>query len=165
MNQALVESWLVNCATTLLLLDMLTPDQWDALTEKGKPIRAQFAHLHNVRLMWVKMSDKVLLGVMEQADRRKGSREEIRAALVRSAEAIARVLQAAESAEGKVKGFARTSAAFLTGACAHEGYHRGQIELILRQNGMELDEEKMLKVWDYPHVSKLAQDQFSSFFT
>ena len=56
------------------------------------------------------------------------------------------------------------AAAFLAGATAHEGFHRGQIELILRQNGLELDEEKMLKVWDYPHVVKLARSQFGSFF-
>jgi len=155
---------LVNCAATFALLDALTPEQWELPAENGKPIRAQFAHMHNVRLMWVKMSDRSLLEEIVQADRRKGSRQEIRAALVPSAEAIARVLQAAGSAEGKVKGLSRSAAGFLASATAHEGYHRGQIELILRQNGMELDEDKMLKVWDYSHLAKLARTQFSLFF-
>lgn len=158
MIQPLIDAWFVNAAQTIFLLDCLTPEQWEAAAPEAKPIRAQFAHLHNVRLMWVKMSDKSLLGTMEQAARRKGTQAEIRAGLIESAAAIARIFENSGSADGKVKGLSRSAAAFLAGVCAHEGYHRGQIELILRQAGVELDDQKMLHLWDHAKMVKFAKE-------
>ena len=39
---------------------VLTPEQWEAPLAKGKTVRNQFAHIHNVRLMWVKASAPAL---------------------------------------------------------------------------------------------------------
>ena len=162
MAAPLTGAWLVCAAQTQFLLDCLSPEQWEAPCREGKPIRAQFAHLNNVRLMLLKMSDKSLLGSMEQADRRKGSKAEIHAALFESGAAIATLIRNAESSDGRIKGLSRTAAAFLSGAAGHEGYHRGQIELILRQCGMELEEAMILRLWDYSKLSKYAQEVFGA---
>lgn len=160
MAQPLTEAWLVCAAQTQFLLECMSPEQWEAPCSAGKSIRAQFAHLHNVRLTWLKMCDKSLLGNMEQADRHKGTTGEIRSALLESAIAMAALIRNAESSDGRIRGLSRSVIAFLTSASAHEGYHRGQVELILRQCGTELDDEKMLRLWDHSKMSKYALDLF-----
>jgi len=163
--QIVIEAWLTCAAQTVFLLECLTPEQWEAEGDSAKPIRSQFAHIHNVRLMWLKMSDKSLVGPLEQADRRKGTQAEIRTALLGSAAAIARMLHGAGSPEGTIKGFGRSAVAFLTSSVAHEAYHRGQIELLLRQAGIELDDQHMLRLWDHSKMLKFSRELFPAVTT
>lgn len=44
----------IHARINLFLLEPLTDEQLDAKTAKGRAPRAQFVHMHNVRLMWLK---------------------------------------------------------------------------------------------------------------
>ena len=53
----LIETWQINNRINLYLLDAV-PDEslGDVLASKGRDVGKQFAHIHNVRLMWLKVS-------------------------------------------------------------------------------------------------------------
>src|SRR5690349_17399266 len=53
----LIDTWQINNRIDLYLLDAIGEDQLvDVLTSKGRDVGKQFAHLHNVRLMWLKVA-------------------------------------------------------------------------------------------------------------
>ncbi|MBK6586799.1 MAG: hypothetical protein IPG22_00550 [Acidobacteria bacterium] len=55
--QQLIETWQINNRINLYLLDAIAPEHLaDGLSSKGRNVGEQFAHIHNVRLMWLKAS-------------------------------------------------------------------------------------------------------------
>ncbi len=149
MIEPLLDAWRTNNRVNLFLLDAVSDEDLDVPLEKGKPVRAQFAHLVNVRRMWLKMSARDLLDTEDKIDRRKATREELREALNATCEAIAGLLARSATPGDKVKGRPSTAATFFAVMIAHEGEHRGQIQLALRQAGRELCDEVQLGLWEW----------------
>ena len=53
----LIETWKINNRINLYLLDGIADEHLaDVLASKGRDVGKQFAHIHNVRLMWLKAS-------------------------------------------------------------------------------------------------------------
>ena len=58
--KALIETWLINDRmNNFLLKDIKEADLSDRAATKGRTVGEHFAHIHNVRLLWLKaaMSD------------------------------------------------------------------------------------------------------------
>jgi hypothetical protein len=60
---AQIETWSINNRINLYLLNGIDDAHLtDVSASKGRNVGEQFAHLHNVRLMWLKASEPVLDG-------------------------------------------------------------------------------------------------------
>lgn len=58
----LVETWEIHNRINLFLLDAIKEEHLaDISASKGRNVGQQFAHIHNVRLMWFKASNPDLL--------------------------------------------------------------------------------------------------------
>lgn len=145
-TEPLLETWAINNRLNLFLLDSLTPEQWSAKGTKMKGVAAQFAHIHNVRLMWIKSAAPELLPTLSKLE--DSSQEETRAALVASSEAMLQLLsQAFET--GRVKGFKPHPQAFLGYLISHETFHRAHVEAVLRQAGLPLSDKIAYGLWEW----------------
>ena len=148
MIEELVETWEINNRACLRLLNDLTPEQFAAPLTKGKSVGAQFAHIHNVRLMWLKASAPDLYEGMQKMEP-GATAVEIAAALSASAEPISELIRRAETPGGRIKGFKPHAAAFIGYICAHEAFHRAHAELALRQAAMPVSDKTAYALWEW----------------
>ncbi|MCB8933511.1 MAG: DinB family protein [Fimbriimonadaceae bacterium] len=149
MNDALVETWRINACINLYLLDALSPEQLVAPVAKGKTAVGHLAHVHNVRLMWLKAAAEELLEGVEKLDPKAADGAALREALGRSADRIGTLIERAETPEGRVKGFKPHCAGFVGYLIAHESFHRAQVELGLRQAGLPLSDKVAYGMWEW----------------
>ena len=54
MNDAIVQSWEINSRPNLYLLEAISSEQLDIKLVRGRAVLGNFAHILNVRRMWVK---------------------------------------------------------------------------------------------------------------
>jgi|SRR5581483_1923166 len=146
--EQLVETWRIHDRINRYLLDAIEPEALTlSLKEKGRTVAALFAHMHNVRLMWLKPAAPALLQGLEKLDD-SATKAQLKTALERSGEAIANLLQQSAST-GKVKSFKRGVVPFMGYLISHESHHRGQIGWILKHTGHPLDRTIAFGIWDW----------------
>jgi|ERR1700752_1786154 len=150
-DNQLLETWLIHDRINLYLLDAVDPASLDSHSaSKGRSVGEQFAHIHNVRLMWLKASAPDLLKGLEKVEAAVAhDKKLLRKSLVDSGAAIETLLAKSLAAGGKVKGFKPHAAAFLGYLISHESHHRGQIALSLKQAGTPLDKKISYGMWEW----------------
>ena len=147
MYEQFLETWAINGRINAFFLNEVdTTTLWEK-ANKGKAVGAHLAHMHNVRLMWLKASAPALLEGLEKLEE-GATKEQILAAHVQSGERMAALIGEGLEA-GRVKGFKPHAAAFLAYMLAHEAHHRGQAELILRQLGQPVSDKVMYGMWEW----------------
>lgn len=150
MQDQLIETWHIHNRINLYLLAAIQPEALqDCPTKKGRNVGDQFAHLHNVRLLWLSQAAPDLLSAMEKMEKGTNlSVEELIVALTESGAAIAKLLQRGVET-GRIKGFKPSVAAFLGYIIAHESHHRGQIMLTLKLAGHMVDKKTQFGMWEW----------------
>ena len=150
-NNQLVETWQIHDRINLYLLDAVDPQSLgNHSASKGRSVGEQFAHLHNVRLMWLKASAPELLKGLNKIENDQANDKKLLAkSLTESGKAIGTLLAQSLEAGGKVKGFKPHAAAFLGYLISHESHHRGQIALTLKQSGKPLDKKISYGMWEW----------------
>ncbi len=150
LGDQLLDTWAIHNRINLYLLEAIAPDALDDVSaSKGRSVAAQFSHLHNVRLMWLSAAaPELAAGLARMETNPAPEKEALRAALVASGDAIAKLLTKGLAA-GKIKGFKPHPTAFLGYLIAHESYHRGEIGIILAQAGHKLDEKVSYGIWEW----------------
>jgi uncharacterized damage-inducible protein DinB len=151
----LVDTWTRHSHINLYLLDAVQPEALSGVPVgmKGRSVGELFAHIHNVRLMWLELTPEISFGferlpVKSKEDKEALSKDHLRTALEGSAMAIATLLmQSLES--GKVKGYKPHPSAFFGYLLAHEWYHHGEICMTLTQAGHRLPEEVLYTIWEW----------------
>ncbi|HMV47843.1 MAG TPA: DinB family protein [Blastocatellia bacterium] len=150
MEDQLIETWQIHNRINLYLLDSIKPEALsDISASKGRTVAEQFAHLHNVRLMWLKSAAPELLDGLEKIEKETAADSSLlRAALEASGKAMETLL-AKGFAAGKIKGFKPHATAFLGYIISHESHHRGQIVLTLKQSGHPVDRKTAFGLWEW----------------
>ena len=146
-----LETWEIHNRINLYLLNAIEPSTLSSVSaSKGRNVGEQFAHIHNVRLMWLKASAPDLLKGLEKVEAGVANDKKLlRKSLVDSGVAIGKLLANSLEAGGKVKGFKPHAAAFLGYLISHESHHRGQIALSLKQAGKPLDKKIGFGMWEW----------------
>ena len=146
----LIETWNIHNRINLYLLDAIDENFLaDTAASKGRNVGEQFAHMHNVRLMWLKASMPDLLSGQTKIEKdSKLTKKLLSTELTSSADAIAALLSNGFET-GKIKGFKPHPAAFFGYLVAHESHHRGQIVLSLKQSGHPIDQKTQYGLWEW----------------
>jgi uncharacterized damage-inducible protein DinB len=150
MEEQFIETWNIHNRINRYLLDAISDEALgSALTPKNRTVYQLFAHIHNVRLLWVKSAAAELLGGLEKLDGDVVNRKQLEQALEASGRAIEGLLRNSCQAGGKVKGFKPHVVAFLGYLIAHESHHRGQIGWTLKNTGHPLDRKIAFGLWEW----------------
>lgn len=150
LSEALLNAFAINDRINQYLIDHLPQDAWRAEPPegKGRTVAAIVAHMHNVRVMWLKAAAKGSR-LPEQLDRTRVTPAQAKKALQQSREALATVLETALANDGHVKGFKPDVAGFFGYLIAHDAHHRGQIAMLARQIGHPLPQKAIFGMWEW----------------
>lgn len=147
----LAETWAIGARVSTYLLAGVPAEALGATPSgKGRTVRDQFAHMHDVRLLWLKAARPDLMDGLEKVG--SGSAADHAAlaqALGASATAIARLVADAEAGDGRVTGFKPHVTAFVGYLLSHEAHHRGQVAQALRLTGTPLDKKVSFGMWEW----------------
>jgi uncharacterized damage-inducible protein DinB len=146
--EALLSAFDTNDRINLYLLDSLPTESWRAEPpgKKGRDIASVIAHMHNVRVMWLKATQGK---VPEQLDRFTVTPAQAKKALEASRAALREVLRVSLATDGHIKGFRPDVAGFFGYLIAHDAHHRGQITMLARQAGHAIPQKAMFGMWEW----------------
>jgi uncharacterized damage-inducible protein DinB len=147
--EQIMETWEIHNRINLYLLDSTMEEHLiDISASKGRNVGEQFAHIHNVRLMWLKAATPELLAGQNKIEKGTISKQLLSDELTNSSTAIATLLQNGLES-GRIKGFKPHPIAFLGYIISHESHHRGQIMLCLKQSGHPVDPKVQFGLWEW----------------
>ncbi len=145
--EATLRAFAIHNRIHLYLMENLSPEAW-LLTPpggKGRTLAAMAAHIHNVRLMWLKAAK---VGPLPDPLDKSASIPEVKTALASSAETMETFLKTALET-GKVPNFKPDAWAFVGYLIAHEAHHRGQMTQLARQLGYPVSQKVNFGLWEW----------------
>lgn len=159
-----ITAWRTNNAATVFLVRRLPAAVWTE-TVPGIPrktIGMIAAHLHNSRCMWVKSLGAAHgINVPRRVDLRRAKQADVVAALPRSSEGLVALIELGIAHGGQLppafwQNFPTDLQHFLSYFAAHEGHHRGQLIMAVRQLGHRLPQEVVDGVWQWKKLAREA---------
>jgi uncharacterized damage-inducible protein DinB len=152
LKTALLSAFSTNDRINRYLIENIAEDAWAAKPPegKGRTIAAIAAHIHNVRLMWLKAigAPQLPAKVDESA-----TPKQILQAFQESHHALAAVLTKSLDS-GQVKGFKPDVASFYAYLISHDAHHRGQITSLARRLGQPIPQSAMFGMWEWGSRAK-----------
>jgi uncharacterized damage-inducible protein DinB len=150
LRQSLLNAFDTNDRINQYMIESLPEEAWraDPPEGKGRTIAAIVAHIHNVRVMWLKAAAKGSK-IPEQLERSSVTPAQALKGLDQSRGALSSVLKSAMESDGRVKGFKPDVAGFFGYLIAHDAHHRGQICMLARQVGHPLPQKAMFGMWEW----------------
>jgi uncharacterized damage-inducible protein DinB len=159
-----IAAWQTNDAATVYLVRHLPAAVW---TENvpgipRKTIGMIAAHLHNSRCMWIKgIGGTHGVAVPKRVDLRRASQADVVRAFPRSSKGMIDLIELGIANGGRVppafwQNFPTDLEHFLSYFAAHEGHHRGQLIMAVRQLGHRLPSEVVGGVWQWKKLARAA---------
>jgi uncharacterized damage-inducible protein DinB len=138
-----------------MLINSLTEEALNYTTSKrgGGTVGYQLAHIYNMRFLKLEKYDKSLitgLTTITAEDPRTISM--LKDCHKVSAELIGKILEDGIRKNGEIKGFKRGVVPLLGYFISHEGHHRGNILLTLKNCGFKIPDELKYGIWDWNKV-------------
>ena len=157
-RDVLLETYTVNDEMNQLILQQLDPRAWRAKPpgRNARTIAAIFAHVHNVRRKWLRLSAPHLK-LPARLDRTRCTQRQASAALAESALRCSEMLaEALDRPAGCVKQFRRDGwarpwpggAATLAYMISHDAHHRGQVCMLAHQLGFPIKGAYRIWIWE-----------------
>lgn len=146
-----LDSWTIHNRILLYLLNAVPAEALASVSlSKERSVGQMFAHIHNVRLMWLKAASTLGEGLekIESPKPNSVTHDMIRVGLAASEAAIATLVQSGLQG-GRIKGFKPHPGAFYSYLIAHEWYHVGEIGITLTQAGFPLDQKTAYGLWEW----------------
>ena len=162
LGQEMVQAYAVNEHMNQLILDHLDSRAWQGQPpgRGGRTIAAIFAHVHNVRCKWLRLSAPHLK-LPARLDRARSTQKQARAALAESAarccEMLAEALTAPQSKNFLRDGWARPwrpGAAMFAYMISHDAHHRGQVCMLAHELGFPLPFQAGPGIWGWEKLWK-----------
>ncbi len=146
---AILNAFDVNDRINRYMIENLPAEAWKEKPPdgKGRTISAIVAHMHNVRVMWLKASKAEK--VPDQLDRATVTPAQALKALETSRRALSDVIKNALEGDGRIRNFRPDVAGFIGYLIAHDAHHRGQITMLARQVGYPLPQKAMFGMWEW----------------
>lgn len=134
----------INCA----LIDALSDEAWQLAqpSGKGRTIAENFAHMHDVRLMWMKAAR---ISPLPAKPGKAPAKAAVKKALKESEAALQKWLLPALETDGQIANFKPDAWAFLNYLVSHESHHRGQILLRAKMAGCPVDKRIGYELWNW----------------
>jgi len=147
---SLLNAFNTNSRINLYLIESVPAAAWKAKPPdgKGRTIAAIVAHMHNVRVMWLKVSAKGS-EIPAQLNRATVTPAQALQALEQSRQALSDLIGGALESDGRIKGFRPDVAGFVGYLIAHDAHHRGQIAMLARQLGQPLPQKITFGMWEW----------------
>jgi uncharacterized damage-inducible protein DinB len=148
LGQEMARAYLVNDRMNQLLLEHLDSRAWRAKLpgQNGRTIADIFAHVHNIRCKWLRLSAPHLK-LPARLDRRGCTQKQARTVLAESALRCSEMLaEALTASQGRVQSFLRDGwarpwrpgIAMFAYMMTHDAHHRGQACMLAHQLGFRL---------------------------
>lgn len=163
LQQEMAQAFLVSDRMNQLLLEHLDPRAWRAKlpNQPGRMIADIFAHVHNIRRKWLRLSAPHLKLPM-QLNRRTCTIRQVRAALAESALLCSQMLTEALDPSRCDRSFLRDGwarswqpgAAMFAYMVTHEAHHRGQVCMLAHQLGYRLPGPAAYGMWTWEKLYK-----------
>lgn len=146
---ALMISFETNNRINQYLIQNLPAQAWSAKPPegRGRTVAAIVAHMHNVRVMWLKAAKADQ--IPGQLDRSSVTPVEAVEGLDNSTQALVVLIRRAIASDGRIKNFRPDVAGFIGYLIAHDAHHRGQIAMLARQLGHPLPQKAMFGMWEW----------------
>lgn len=162
--QQMAQAFLLNDSMYQLVLQHLDKRAWQAKLpgQKGRTIVDIFAHVHNMRCKWLRLSAPHLK-LPARLDRRTCTPKQVSKALSESALLCSEMLaEALTDPPGWMQSFLRDGwarpwrpgATMLAYMIAHEAHHRGQICMLAHQLGFPLPIAAGAGMWGWESLAK-----------
>jgi len=162
LQQEMAQAYIVNDSMNQLLLEHLDARAWRAKLpgQKGRTIADIFAHVHNIRRKWLRLSAPHLK-LPAQLNRSHCTQKQARAALAESALRCSEMLAQA-APQGRVQSFLRDGwarpwqpgAAMFAYMVSHDAHHRGQACMLAHQLGFRLHGAAAYGMWGWEKLWK-----------
>ena len=160
--ESLLASYAVNECMNQILIDHLDARVWRAKLPgyESRTIAAIFAHMHNIRRKWMRLSAPHLQ-LPAELDGLRSTPKHTQRALAKSAALCGRLLeQALHTGRGQKfhrDGWATAwtpDAAMFAYMIAHDAHHRGQVCMLAHQLGHPLPAKVTSQMWNWERLRK-----------
>lgn len=162
--EEMVRAYALNDRMNQMVLEHLDSRGWRAQppSKGARTIAAIFAHVHNIRCKWLRLSAPHLKMPL-RLDRTRCTQREAASALAESAARCCEMLTEALSAShGHVPHFLRDGwatpwscgASMFAYMMTHDAHHRGQACMLAHQLGFPLTTNTMAGMWAWERLSK-----------
>jgi len=155
-------TYAINEAMNQLLLEHLDPRAWRAEIpgHRGRTIAAIYAHVHNIRRKWLRLSAPHLK-LPPELDHRRCTQKQARAALAKSAALCCEMLKDAFGGQSRVRSFHRDGwarrwrpgAEMFAYMITHDAHHRGQVCMLAHQIGYPLPGPASYGMWGWEKLA------------
>jgi uncharacterized damage-inducible protein DinB len=156
MKEQILDTWHISNQMLMRLLDAVDKDGLKGIPAgmKGRAVGEIFAHIHNVRLMWLEVSaPKLLDGLAKIPMKTKADKESINKTVLDDALEKSNTAMTVLFRDGVDKGKIKDCKPHVMGCfgyfIAHEWYHIGEICMTLTQAGYKLPDEILYGIWEW----------------